>query len=308
MFKNLTIYRLDAFDMLGLSMNIEPLTTQLTTQAFKPCGPMEMESTGWTAPREQDGVLAHVCEWNILLALTTEKKILPGGVINRMAKERAEEIADQQGFMPGRKQMREIKERVTDELLPQALSAMSTVRVWIDRANGWLVIDTASASRADHVLKMLLKSIDKLPIECLNTLHSPLTSMTNWLAHDEAPGGFTIDRDAILRTTGEGRGTVKFSNLTLEAADIGRHIAAGKQCTQLAMTWADRISFVLTESMAIKRVTPLDTLKENAEALDDDERFDADFLLMSGNLNAMLRELVSALGGELPKEEQKVAV
>ena len=29
------------------------------------------------------------------------------------------------------------------------------------------------------------------------------------------------------------------------------------------MTWADRVSFVLTEGLDIKRVTPLDVLREN---------------------------------------------
>jgi len=34
---------------------------------------------------------------------------------------------------------------------------------------------------------------------------------------------------------------------------VRRHIAAGKQCTRLALTWADRVSFVLTESLAVDR-------------------------------------------------------
>ena len=294
MFKNMTIYRLKGFEVSADEVN-----AALHVNRFKPCGPLDMESTGWAAPSDAAD-LVHVCEGQILLALTTEKKILPAAVVKRVARERAKEIEEQQGFMPGRKQMRELREAVTDELLPRAMSTISTVRVWIDRENGWLVIDTASPSRADHVLKMLLKSIDNLPIESLRTMSSPIAAMTDWLGADEAPGEFMIDRDAILRTTGEGRGTIKLTNLTLEADDIGRHIAAGKQCTQLAMTWNDRISFVLTENMTIKRITPLDTYKETSgeDIQNADERFDADFLLMTGALNKMLGALVDALGGE----------
>jgi recombination associated protein RdgC len=67
------------------------------------------------------------------------------------------------------------------------------------------------------------------------------------------------------------------------------------------MTWADRVSFVLTEALAVKRVAPLDVLKDenDASTRNEDERFDADFALMSGELNRLLAALVEALGGEL---------
>jgi len=60
--------------------------------------------------------------------------------------------------------------------------------------------------------------------------------------------------------------------------DMRRHIEAGKQCMRLAMTWDDRVSFVLTPSLTIKRVTPLDVIKEAADptAQNDDEPFESD--------------------------------
>jgi recombination associated protein RdgC len=82
--------------------------------------------------------------------------------------------------------------------------------------------------------------------------------------------------------------------------DTRRHIAAGKQCTRLALTWEDRISFVLTESLAIKRIAPLDILKEgnDTSSKNDDERFDSDMVLMTAELNKLLTDLVFAFGGE----------
>ena len=84
-----------------------------------------------------------------------------------------------------------------------------------------------------------------------------------------------------------------------------RHIAAGKQCTRLALTWSDRISFVLTETLAVKRVTPLDVLKEQNDSAmqNEDERFDTDFALMSGELAKLIADLVEALGGEERRKE-----
>src|SRR5207248_1700165 len=115
-----------------------------------------------------------------------------------------------------------------------------------------LVIDAASSAKAEDVLKLLIKAVDKFPMDTLRVTQSPVAAMTDWLAADEAPGGFTVDQDTELRASGDGKATVRYLRHTLEAEDVRRHIAAGKQCTRLAMTWADRVSFVLTESLAIK--------------------------------------------------------
>ena len=64
------------------------------------------------------------------------------------------------------------------------------------------------------------------------------------------------------------------------------------------MTWNDKISFVLDESLAIKSVKALDILRECAIGEAADERFDSDFTLMTGELAKMLADLVEALGGE----------
>ena len=102
----------------------------------------------------------------------------------------------------------------------------------------------------------------------------------------------------------DGKATVRYANQSLEADDVGRHVKAGKQCTRLALTWRDRVSIVLTDTLAIKRVRPLDVLTESeagsAAATDADERFASDFALMTGELAALLDGVVDALGGPLP--------
>ena len=301
-FKNLQIYRLPA----PWAMTAEQLEARLAPQTFAPCTSLDMQSQGWVSPRD-NGMLVHTVNRQMLIMLGTEKKLLPSSVINQVAKEKAVELEEQQGFKPGRKQMKEIKEQVTDELLPRAFSIKRNTWTWIDPVNGWLVVDAASASKAEEVLKLLLKAIDKFPMESLRVARSPVAAMTDWLAADEAPGGFTVDQDTELRATGEGKATVRYVRHTLEADDVRRHIAAGKQCTRLAMTWADRVSFVLTESLTVKRIAPLDVLKEDGDSAmkNDDERFDSDIALMTGELHRMMSDLVEALGGEM--QEKKAA-
>lgn len=298
-FKNLQIYRLPA--QWGMSQ--EQLEEALSPQTFSDASGMDMQNQGWCSPRE-NGILVHAVNRQFLISFATEKKLLPATVVNQVSKAKAAEIEEQQGFAPGRKQMKEIKEQVTDELLPRAFSIRRNTGVWIDPVNGWLVVDAGNAGRADEVIKLLIKSVKRLPLRALRVQQSPVSAMTQWLVADEAPPGFTIDQDTELRSTGEGKATVRYVRHALEADDVRRHIEAGKQCTRLALTWNSRISFVLTESLTLKRITPLDVIKEADGGMtrDADERFDGDMMLMTGELGAMLTCLVDALGGEVPEQ------
>ncbi|MCI1012412.1 recombination-associated protein RdgC [Herbaspirillum frisingense] len=303
-FKNLQIYRLPA----PWAINADELESHLAPQAFTACSSLDMQSQGWVPPRNNEK-LVHVVNRQLLLKLDTEKKLLPSTVINQVTKARAAELEEQQGFPPGRKQTKELKEQVTDELLPRAFSVVRSTWVWIDPVNGWLLVDAGSPSKAEEVLKLLFKAIPKFPLETLRTVMSPGAAMTDWLVSDEAPNGFTVDQDTELRSTAESKATVRYVRHALEAEDIRRHIEAGKQCTRLALTWADKVSFVLTENLSVKRIAPLDVLKEDSEIAgkNDDERFDGDFMLMSGELAKLLAALVDALGGQLKENDGALA-
>lgn len=293
-FKNLQIYRLPA----PWAMTAAKLAEALAPLAFVPPTSSELLRQGFDSPRG-DGQLVHAVQGQFLLQLATEKKLLPTSVINQVAKARAAELEEAQGFAPGKKAMKELKERVADELLPRAFAIRSNTFAWIDPVNGWLAIDAASPSKADDVVKLLLKAVDRMPLESLRVQRSPVAVMTAWLETDEAPVGFTVDRNTELRATGESKAAVRYVNHALEVDDVRRHIAAGKQCTRLAMTWNDKISFVLTENLAIKSVKPLDVIRENdISTKNDAERFDSDLMLMTGELAKMLADLVEALGGE----------
>jgi recombination associated protein RdgC len=124
--------------------------------------------------------------------------------------------------------------------------------------------------------------------------------MTGWLAGQEAPAGFTIDRDCELRAAGEEKAVVRYVRHPLDGDEIGQHITAGKAVTRLALTWRDRISFVLTEQLQVKRLAFLDVLKEDAERQADggEDLFEANFALMSGELPQLLADLATALDGE----------
>lgn len=292
-FRNLRLYRLTK----SLGLTAAQLDEKLQQQAFTPASSIEMLRVGWISPRGNDQ-LVHSVNGQMLIVLCEEKKLLPQSVIIQVTKARAEELEEKQSFKPGRKQMKELKEQVTDELLPRAFSIRRTTAVWIDPVHYWIGIDTTSQTKANDVFRLLLRSIPDLGIEPLNVANSSVHAMTNWLSVDEAPENFTIDQETELRAAGEGRATVKYVRHTLDSKEVAQHIAGGKQCIRLAMTWNSRVSFILNDGLVLKRIEPLDVLKGNGEEPGtEDEMFDSNFMLMTGEMHKLLSDLALSLGG-----------
>ncbi|HBJ68382.1 recombination-associated protein RdgC [Alcaligenes phenolicus] len=294
-FKNLRIFRLDP----QFEVSAQALAEMLDKHSFTPGSSQEPLSLGWVPPRE-GGELVHEVNGQYLICMRAEKKLLPSAVVNQAAREKAREIEEQQGYKPGRKQMKEIKEQIIVDLMPRSHAVQRDTLVWIDTRNHWFVIDAAAVAKSDEVLGLLAKSLEPFPVQPLYTEWSPAGAMTAWLVDDDAPANFTFDQDAELRSTGGSGAAVRYVKQSADIGEVRKHVAAGKQCTRLAMTWADRISFVLTDALDVKRVAPLDILTEKSDqgAVNNDEIFDADMTLMASELSNLIADVVDALGGE----------
>ena len=172
---------------------------------------------------------------------------------------------------------------------------------WIDPINGWLVVDAASQSKAEDMLEQLRHTLDSFPLTLLRTELSPTSAMADWLAGGEAPDGFTIDQDCELRSVAEDKAAVRYARHPLEGDDVKGHLEAGKLPTRLALTFDDRISFVLTENGALKRIDFLDVIRDQVKAgdLDAEALFNAELALMAGEFERLLSSVTEALGGEL---------
>src|SRR5579862_957019 len=149
-FKNLTVYRLPA----DWSLSAAELEEKLSTRTLQPCSPLEMLSRGWVAP-STTGRMLHTVNQQHLIALGVEQKLLPASIIRQETERRAQVLADSQGFPVGRRQMRDLKMRVTEELRARALSRRRTTRAWIDPINGWFVVDSGSLGKAEELIEVL---------------------------------------------------------------------------------------------------------------------------------------------------------
>lgn len=292
--KNLVVYRLAA----GRVPAPEALEAALAAQPLQPCGGFQMESRGWLPPRE-DGEFLYRQARHWLLALGVEQKLLPASIIRQEAQDRADKIARTQPHPVGRKQLRDIREAVANELLPRALARRRITHGWIDAVGGWLAVDAAGDAKAEQFMETLRRTDDTLVAARLETNRSPASAMAEWLAAGEAPAGFSIDQDLELRAADASRATVRYARHNLDGREIRDHLAGGKTVVRLGLTWQDKISFVLTEQLQVKRVSFLDILRRESDAQlgDEREQFELDFALVTGELALMLADLAAALGG-----------
>lgn len=290
-FRNLQAYRITS-----ANITLNSLEEALSQHALQSCMQMEMQSRGWVTPREEQQNFVHAYGQQWLIALGVEKKLLPAAVINQHAKDRLTKIAQMQGYKPGKKQIRDMKEATIIELMPRAFTQRHKTYGWIDSISNRLIIDTASAHKADEFVEMLLKSVSGLTLAPLETKISPSSAMTRWLSGDDLPSVFTIDRDCELQGMSDEKETIRYTCHVLDADEIARHVRAGKKVIKLAMTWSGKISFVLNDNLQLRRIAPQDILKESTES--SEELFISDFTIMSGELSQLITDVIDALGGE----------
>jgi recombination associated protein RdgC len=293
-FKNVMVYRIGE----GWRPGLAQIEQALEAERFVPCGVSQEKSIGWVEPRgEAHGPLVEAVNGQRILKLKIETRVVPGSVVTRKAKERSAQIEATEGRKPGKKEMKEIKEDVKLSLMPMAFSKETSVWVWVDPVTQLLVVDAGSQAKADEVITMLVKSFTGLNLALINTQMSPQSAMAAWLITQEAPAGFSVDRECELKAADESKSVVRYVRHPLDTDEVKQHVEGGKLPTRLALTWEGRVSFSLTEALQLKKVTFLDVVFE-ATSAEKDEGFDADVAIATGELCKLLPDLLNALGGE----------
>jgi len=307
MFKSASFFRIASDFVMP---PLEALEEALQATRFMPCGATQPESSGWVAPRgNKSTALVEAVGRQVIVQLCTERRPLPASAVKDAVEERIEKYKQETGReRVGAKIKKEFKEEAIQSLLPRAFTKRSSTTLWIDPVNKFLVVDTGSLTGADKVVSHLVDVLSEMPgagpgigVKPVQTSLSAAVAMAHWLASREAPFSFTVDRDCELKMPDDQKSTVRYSHHTLEIDEVAEHIAAGKVPTQLAMTWNDRVSFVLTDSAQVKKLKLLDVVLDSVqEGGKGDDGFDTDAAIVTGELSALIPDLLEALGGELP--------
>lgn len=298
-FKNLALYRFTE----PFTLAADELEQKLADKRFTPCGKQDEFSLGWTSPVggsvEQ---LIHASNGFMMLCLKKEEKVIPAGVINEMLQEKIAEKEEQEARKLSKKERTSLKDELIFELLPRAFSFSKKTFAYIDPKGGWMVVDAASAKKAEDLLSYLRKCLGSLPLVPVNTVDKPVTVMTEWLVDNATtPKDLVIEDECELRSPEEEGSIIRCKRHNLSLPEITNHLDSGKQVIKLAVNWTDRLSFIVDENLAVKRLKFLDLIQDqvtDTDAEDEVARFDVDFSIMSLELANFLPRLLEIFGGE----------
>lgn len=293
MFKNITPHTIT-----GTLPNFVTLEKALQQMPFAPTTGQQNKSVGWVPPRADGGLFVESVNGQLIMRFVVETRQVPASVVRSRVDELAAIVEASTGRKPGKKQRRELQEQAVAELLPNAFPRKRATWVWIDRERSRIVLDTTSAAICDDIITALVRGVDSLVVEPLQTVTSPSAAMAQWLVDQDAPGSFDIGKECDLQSADESNAKVRYSHHQLLTEEVQAHIATGKQPTLLALNWDGRVSFVLTDNLQLKKVVFADSVLEQSKAqgqrADD---FDGNVMMLTAEIGQMLDELVDALGG-----------
>lgn len=292
MFKNAIAY------LVTPGFRLDP--EMLARYPARPCSANEGRTMGFAAPCDHSTAeLAHHVAGHTLICLETEDRLLPGSVVAEEVEQRAIDLEKLQGYKPGRKQLRELKERVTEELLPKAFTQKRrTLGVF---AGQFFLVDTSSPARADMMIDALRKTLDTLPLAMIQTENRITGQMIQWLL-GETPWGLTVDDFVELEKAEPGKPAIAYKRTNLDESDMRRRISEGYVPRKIGVTRDDRLSFKVDDSLHLKQLVALELMQadqrhQNAQAADVAQSFDADVTLMVGELVGTYNFLINELGG-----------
>ncbi|WP_075290694.1 recombination-associated protein RdgC [Histophilus somni] len=297
-FKNLMAYRLTS------QIDFSQIETALQANKYTECQSSEVSKFGWSTPLCTSEQLHFEAIGQILLVAHKEEKILPPYVIKKEMDNRLAELEKKEGRKLKKIEKLGIKDDVIATLLPRAFSKHQLTAIWIDSKLGYVYVDTNSAKRAEDVLALLRKSLGSLPVVPLAFNSQPSEIMTIWLKDNEVPNWLMLQEEGRLKSISD-NSEATFRHQDLESEEIETHLLAGKYVSRLALDWENHLSFTLSEDGTISKIKFADDIREkNDDILKEDvaQRFDADFFLMTQELDRLMENLATEFDGVKERE------
>jgi recombination associated protein RdgC len=167
----------------------------------------------------------------------------------------------------------------------------------IDTTLGVIAIDSSSRKSGESVVSEVRRALGSFPALPLNAEVAPRAILTGWLAGDPLPDGLSLGDECELRDPADSGAVVKIQRMELVGDEIAKHLEAGKQCTRLALTLDDHVSFVIGEDLIVRKFKLLDGAVDQLESTDRDDiaaELDARFALMAGEFKRLFAVLENA--------------
>jgi recombination associated protein RdgC len=183
-----------------------------------------------------------------------QDKLLPASVINEALEQRAGEIEAREERKMPRKERRNLKDEVIFSLMPRAFARSSLVFAYISPRDNLLVVDAASAKRAEALIDELREALGSLSLIPLAPKNLPIEVMTQWLNSGQPTQGFALGEECELRDNADISNVIRCKNQDLTAVEMLNHLKTGMHVSKLALSWQNRVECLLDEKLSIKRL------------------------------------------------------
>tara|TARA_Y100000034_G_scaffold135590_2_gene208165 strand:- start:696 stop:1592 length:897 start_codon:yes stop_codon:yes gene_type:complete len=286
--KNARVYRLSA----PLPVTTETLEQALSEFKITPLCAQEAVKVGFCQPLHPSvkTLVTELLNGVLVVAVKRTEKILPAAVIAEEMQPKVEALEQEKGRPVTRGEKQALKEEVQQSLLPRAFPKSTITRAYIDMAGNQIIVDTASASKAEDVLALLRKAIGTLPALPWLDNHKLHTNLQLWLQNKGLPVELTLGHNAQLKAPDEEGAKAQFANHLLSADEVQSHLQ-DKLVTKLQLSKHEVCTFTVTDDGAITGIKWHDLLTgqndemgwENVQA-----RIEADLYLLTEELRRVL--------------------
>lgn len=290
-FKNAIIYTTG--DAIKLT------TEQLMPGQFTECKSAELMTIGFVNPMTgvADDDLVYMANGHTMISIRVDSKIIPGSAVKKLVADRVAALTAGGTRKPSKKEINEIKDEIIFSLAPTALIKSGVVNAYIDGHLGLIIVDAASAKKAEDLLSFLRKTLGSLVATPLSSVNKPSAVMTGWML------GVFPDTSSPLPSidiaVGDDGGTAKFKKINLLEKQILDHINNGGQVVRVDLQWKESLSFSLSDTLALKKIKLLDEATQGkGETETAADRFAADFAIFTGVMSEFIPELLQWFGGK----------
>lgn len=293
-FKNVRAYRLT-----GELPSVEELESAFSEYPSNLCTPTQLSTTGFARAGHTENLI-HTVNGMHLVRVLKHERVLPAAVIKDALDKKIAEIEKNESRKVYGKEKKQLKEDIVFTLTRQAFQRSKSTYAAIDMAAGLIYVDAFSAGAAEEVLSLMRSALGSLPVRPVSAKMPLNVTATNWIRGVKLPDSLKVGETFKLS---DDVSRVNAKHYSTHNDSVQELVNDGMSVEQIELHWQDKLTFLLDESFAIKRLAFSGTLLAQAsddagENSDVEAYFDASFVLMMLTMREFIPSMLHALGGE----------
>jgi len=246
---------------------------------------------------------------NIMLVCEKQEKLLPTSVINRELKIRADDLCKRLEVKRlTKKQLGELKDQVIVELYAKAFVTSKLINVWINTEHDLLCVESTSTKLVDDVMTRIYKHLgyEGAILRFGSSVEMFMRRLI--LDEDSSIDNFSLGRSCVLEDIEAKSKRITYKNEYLDNAVVSNYVLQGKRPVKLEIVLgSDECFFTIDAKSMISKITLPDLVEDRSEFDTDDDYFDNEFTIRSGQCLKIINDLIGTLGEQLPLDEQEEA-